>query len=408
MGANNSRAEIHSQEDRAENHSQEHHNERINPDEQFNPYQKIIRSSVNPLKFAEILKYVKSVDLVDNKDNVQDISDLEFAFDKLGEGSFGAVGNVFVTAKLKTKCQLQGVTKDIKYRSYYDLNYITREIKILDFIKQNKGTEFCLKFIGWWDGNSQWCKKPNHIFILTEKCHKELFYAYRNEDNFDTKEVFLQICKGLNFLHTNNIVHLDIKPENIMFTDDTFKKIKIIDFGMARFIKKEGEEIKPTQGTPGFVSPEMIFGEIITTKADMFAVGAMLYNIVTIFEDFGDSANINDINNVKCLKNLKNIDKIVQDLTEELQYKETEKLQYKEIMRACLKKDPKERASAQDVINMIADQPVSVDEQSVSVKDPKERASAQDVINMIADQPVSVDEKSVSVKLISNGYRLRF
>ena len=48
---------------------------------------------------------------------------------------------------------------------------------------------------------------------------------------YEAKRYVRQICEGLQHMHENNVVHLDLKPENIIFTDESYKNIKLIDFG---------------------------------------------------------------------------------------------------------------------------------------------------------------------------------
>lgn len=305
----------------------------VNPDQQVGD---LFKCDVTPLKFADIFKYVQP----------DEVNRLEFDFKQLSDnsnGAFGAVGNVFVKAKLKF--HLQGVAKDINLKPQdktLDQELIRSEINMLNFIKtkqddDEEGSEFCLDFLGWWDGNRQWCNKPNHIFILTEKYEMDLVKAITSRKSYNTIEVFIQICKGLKFLHSNNIAHLDLKLANIMFTDKTLKKIKIIDFGLAIEISKP---LKIWRGTPGYISPEMNSGQRITTKADMFAAGAILYELVKK-TSFGHAVGI--VNRDTRKEAYANLSLKVSRITDNLPYND--------IMRMCLQEDPDGRARAAVVIN---------------------------------------------------------
>jgi serine/threonine protein kinase len=90
------------------------------------------------------------------------------------------------------------------------------------------------------------------------------------------------ICEALDYLHSQGIVHRDLKPENVMVDADD--EIKLFDFGIASL---EGarrltySRIGPTLGTPDYISPEQVRGQRGDARSDVYALGAMLYEMVT-------------------------------------------------------------------------------------------------------------------------------
>lgn len=78
------------------------------------------------------------------------------------------------------------------------------------------------------------------------------------------------------YMHTQNIVHLDLKPENIMCHTRTSHEIKIIDFGLAQKLKP-GTPVRVLFGTPEFIPPEIINYEPIGTESDMWSLGVICY-----------------------------------------------------------------------------------------------------------------------------------
>jgi serine/threonine-protein kinase len=93
--------------------------------------------------------------------------------------------------------------------------------------------------------------------------------------------ITLQICDALGYCHERGIFHRDIKPENIMIQEDG--NVKIIDFGIAllegaRRVTWRG--LSGTVGTPDYMSPEQLKGERGAARADIYAVGVMLYEML--------------------------------------------------------------------------------------------------------------------------------
>ena len=92
----------------------------------------------------------------------------------------------------------------------------------------------------------------------------------------------MSICDALDILHKHGVVHRDLKPENIMVCEGD--RIKIIDFGIA--LKEDARRITqtaltPALGTPDYISPEQVKGQRGDQRSDIYALGAMLYEMLT-------------------------------------------------------------------------------------------------------------------------------
>jgi serine/threonine protein kinase len=92
------------------------------------------------------------------------------------------------------------------------------------------------------------------------------------------------LCSGLAYAHRQGVIHRDIKPANLMV--DTEGTLKILDFGLARRDASKFTQSHVIIGTPNYMSPEQIRGQNIDTRSDIFAVGALFYEVLTYKEAF--------------------------------------------------------------------------------------------------------------------------
>ncbi|BBM86628.1 serine/threonine protein kinase [Candidatus Uabimicrobium amorphum] len=99
-------------------------------------------------------------------------------------------------------------------------------------------------------------------------------------------QMFFQICEGVAYAHRHKIIHRDLKPQNIIVSQQGTPVI--LDFGLARNLQKE-ENITKTGdfvGTPKYIAPEVMHGKKADQRCDIYALGVMLYEILTGFSPF--------------------------------------------------------------------------------------------------------------------------
>ncbi|XP_060194633.1 G-type lectin S-receptor-like serine/threonine-protein kinase SD2-5 [Lycium barbarum] len=136
------------------------------------------------------------------------------------------------------------------------------------------------------------------VGVCAEKEHKLLIYDFMSNGSLDKwifgtgytqftldwkirKRIIHDIAKGLAYLHEEcmqRIVHLDVKPQNILLDDDFCAKVS--DFGLAKLVDKDQSQIVTRiRGTPGYLAPEW-FTAFITEKADVYSFGVVAMEIL--------------------------------------------------------------------------------------------------------------------------------
>jgi serine/threonine-protein kinase len=98
----------------------------------------------------------------------------------------------------------------------------------------------------------------------------------------DAVKIASRICEALDHMHKNEIVHRDLKPQNIMICNDG--SIRIMDFGIAKSLKMRRITFvgfSPAMGTPDYMAPEQVKGKRGDERTDIYALGAILYELCT-------------------------------------------------------------------------------------------------------------------------------
>src|SRR5258708_1866064 len=98
----------------------------------------------------------------------------------------------------------------------------------------------------------------------------------------------VRVCEALSFAHRHNVVHRDIKPANIMVTKEG--AVKVVDFGIARLTDMSLTQPNMMIGSRAYMSPQMYKGERADARADIWAIGVTLYELLANQRPFtGDS-----------------------------------------------------------------------------------------------------------------------
>ena len=162
--------------------------------------------------------------------------------------------------------------------------------------------------------------KDNNLHLAMKLVHGRPFQKYLAElvrhydqDGFSPQEeqrslnyrleVFLTICDALEYAHNRNIMHGDLKPENIMIGE--YHEAYLMDWGLAQRI--DDPDFDPATwkaptvitGTPRFLSPEAVCGERCDRRADVYAMGLILYEVVTLQYGYPGNDHRETINRIR-------------------------------------------------------------------------------------------------------------
>lgn len=140
---------------------------------------------------------------------------------------------------------------------------------------------------------------PERIFVVMEKLKGDMLEMILHHENGRlservTKFLITQILIALKHLHSKNIVHCDLKPENVLLSSDAeFPQVKLCDFGFARIIGEKSFR-RSVVGTPAYLAPEVLRNKGYNRSLDMWSVGVIVYVSLSGTFPFNEDEDIND------------------------------------------------------------------------------------------------------------------
>ncbi|QVL30524.1 serine/threonine protein kinase [Telmatocola sphagniphila] len=143
----------------------------------------------------------------------------------------------------------------------------------------------------------------NPFFIMeyfpSGSLRKRLFDKDRDFIKEHAAKIFKQCATGLAYMHGNGWIHCDVKPDNILV--NAAGDLKLIDFAISKrwkkgFFARTFHRRRKAQGTPSFMSPEQLKGELIDPRADVYSFGTTCYELLTFKKPF-TGMNTNDLMN---------------------------------------------------------------------------------------------------------------
>ena len=192
----------------------------------------------------------------------------------LGQGSFGSAykvlneenNSIYVIKKIK----LKNVKKD-------ELKLIKNEAEILSILN----SENIVKYFDSFEDNES-------FNIIMEYCDgldlRKYINDHKNSNDFIEKDIIyhiiLEICKGLKEIHNKNLIHRDLKPDNIFLTADL--KFKIGDFGISKQLNNVNEYAQTQVGSLIYMAPEIINKKKYNNKVDIWSLGCIIHELCTL------------------------------------------------------------------------------------------------------------------------------
>lgn len=212
------------------------------------------------------------------------------------------------------------------------------------------------------------------IGFCVEKLHRLLVYEFMSNGSLDKwifciqpqqppldwpsrKTIILNIAKGLAYLHEGcrkKIVHLDIKPQNILL--DANLHAKISDFGLSKLIDRDRSRVATTmRGTPGYIAPELI-SSVMTEKADVYSFGVVLMEVVCGRKNVDRSQPVELLHLLPVLMKKAMDDGLIDMIDRRGESMQSHSSEVVKVMRLaiwCLQRDYKKRPSMSMVVKVL-------------------------------------------------------
>jgi len=252
--------------------------------------------------------------------------------DEIGEGKFGLV-KLGIHYKTKERVAIKIIKKEAMNVS--DLELVKGEIDIMKLCRHPNVVRLLDHF-----------ENSEFIFIVMEYLSGGDLGNHLQVKNFQftekrAAEIMFQIANGLNYLHSYGVLHRDLKPDNIMISDNTENAtIKIMDFGLSKVLAPH-ERVNDGFGTLSFVAPEVLIRQPYNKQIDIWSMGVILYYMLTSclpFDDENDSEEV--IAKMIVFNEVEFPDKLFKDRSKELI----------DIIGQCLIKNPDKRITIDNYV----------------------------------------------------------
>ncbi|XDV11440.1 hypothetical protein PO909_000379 [Leuciscus waleckii] len=166
------------------------------------------------------------------------------------------------------------VVKQMNSRDGKELDSVKNEVEILKTLQFG----FIVSYLDSFED-----KEAGRIYIVMEYCEggdlSKIMEKQKNERFFEEKQILdwlVQICLALQHLHEKNILHRDIKPQNVFLTEDGY--ISLGDFGNSKALERADEYANSLVGAKPYISPE-VYQRRYNSKSDIWSLGWLLHDL---------------------------------------------------------------------------------------------------------------------------------
>jgi eukaryotic-like serine/threonine-protein kinase len=152
------------------------------------------------------------------------------------------------------------------------------------------------------DGGSTPDGRPYYVMEYIEGRFVDDYCAEQQLALPDRLQLFRQACTAVHYAHQHLVIHRDLKPSNIMVT--AAGEVKLLDFGIAKLLTPDDPNATATSTgmmTPAYASPEQVRGETVTTAADVYALGVILYELLSGYRPYRlPNDTVNELSRAIC------------------------------------------------------------------------------------------------------------
>ena len=253
--------------------------------------------------------------------------------EKIGSGSFGTVYEA-KNLIFNNTVAMKVITKS----DGMDSEYIKNELDILKKLSHPNIVRIY-----------EFYESENDYYLINEFCNGGELYNYINKTKLNEQQlsiIFYQVFSGLCYLHENDVLHRDMKPENILIskkeidllTNEEYFWIQIIDFDCAKIFEQNKKD-NIIVGSIYYLAPEVLNREY-NEKCDTWSVGVILYMFLVGKPPFNGLNNDEIINSIKTKEYDENNEKLIQASPE-----------VRDLIKGLLNKNTDERFSAKQALN---------------------------------------------------------
>jgi len=209
--------------------------------------------------------------------------------ERLGKGGMGEVYSAEDT-KLRRRVALKRLAPDLRADPVYRLRFLHEAKRASRFSDAHVAALYDI------------LEEQGEIFLVMEYVAgenlRERFARTISIGEF--LEIAIQCAEGLVAAHERDIVHCDVKPENIMLTNNG--SVKILDFGVAKHLPRSDQSStvdRSLSGTPAYMSPEVLLEKIPDGRADLFSLGVVFYEMLTGHHPFLSNSFVETIDRIR-------------------------------------------------------------------------------------------------------------